>query len=107
PAIADVLALLRLLAHLGDHRVTGHRREKAVDVDAAKALREPQMLLRRQLLIAEKDNAVLAKGAADLGKYRLGQRRRQIDPADLGAERAGEGPHLDMVVIHGKVSERV
>src|SRR6516165_2256664 len=38
PAIADVLALRRLLAHLGDHRITGHGREETVDVDAAEAL---------------------------------------------------------------------
>jgi hypothetical protein len=36
PTIADIALLLRLLAHLGDHRVAGHSGKEAVDVDRAK-----------------------------------------------------------------------
>src|SRR5580692_5832985 len=62
PAIADIALLLRLLAHLGDHRMTGHCYEEAIYVDRAKALGEPDMLLGRQSLITEEDDAVFAKG---------------------------------------------
>jgi len=67
PAIADVAALLRLLAHLGDLRIAGHGGEEAVDIDAANAASEGEVLLRRQPLVAEEDHAALTKDTADLG----------------------------------------
>ena len=74
PAIADVAALLRLLAHLCDRRIGGHGREEAVDVDAAKLAGEGEMLLRGQTLVAEENDAVFAEGLADLGQRGLRQR---------------------------------
>jgi hypothetical protein len=53
PAIADIALPLRLLAHLGDHRVARHRGKEAVDVDRAKRVHERDMLLRRQPLAAK------------------------------------------------------
>ena len=101
PAIADVLLLLWLLTHFGDHRIAGHRRKEAVDVDAAKAAGKAEVLLRRQLLVAEENDAVLAKGVADFGQRRLCRRCRQIDVADLGANRRRKRLHPNVVVGHG------
>jgi hypothetical protein len=53
PAIADIALMLRLLAHLGDHRVARRRGREAVGVDRAKGPREGDMLLRAHLLVAK------------------------------------------------------
>jgi hypothetical protein len=39
-------ALFRFLAHLGDHRIAGHRREKAIDVDRTETLGKGEVLFR-------------------------------------------------------------
>jgi len=67
PPIADILALLRFLAHLGDRRIAGDGGEEPVDVDAAEAPGKAEVLLRRQLLVAEENDAVLAKRLPNLG----------------------------------------
>ena len=66
PAIADIALLLRLFAHLGDHRIARDRRKEAVDVDRAKTAREGHVLLRRQLLVAKEHDPVLAQRPPDL-----------------------------------------
>ena len=80
PAIADVAALLGFLAHLGDHRIAGHGGKETVDVDAAEAPGKGEMLLRRQLLVPEEDNAVLAERLTNLGHHRPCRPNHQIDP---------------------------
>jgi hypothetical protein len=67
PAIADIALLLRLLAHLSDHRVAGHSGKEAVDVDRTKRAGEGDMLLRGQLLVAKEHDAVFAQCPPDLG----------------------------------------
>jgi len=86
PAAADVARLLRLLPDLGDHWIAGDGGEKAVDVNRRKPLGKRDMLLRRELLVAEKDDAVLPEGAADLGENSVVDRPGEIDATYLGAD---------------------
>src|SRR5258708_6598502 len=97
PAIADIALLLRFLAHLGDHRVAGCRGKEPIDVDVAKATGEGDMLLRGQMLIAEKDDTVFAKYTADLGQFEIARRRCQIHSRYLSADIGSERRNLDMV----------
>ena len=100
PAIPDIAPLLRLLAHLGDHRVSGHRSKEAVDIDLAKALRKRDMLLRCQLLVAEEHDPVIPQGPPDLGHLNLARRGREIDPGNLRADKGRERRHPDVIVGH-------
>lgn len=87
PKSPDVIAgSLRLLAHLGDHWIARDRREEAVDVDRPEAFGEGDVLLRRQLLIAEEHDSVLPQDATGLGDGRARDRARQIDAGDLAAD---------------------
>ena len=90
PAIADIALLLRLLAHFRDHRKARHGSEEAIDVDVAEAAGESDVLLRRQLLVAEEHNPILAQSSPDHGQLGLVGGCREIDPGDLGADRARE-----------------
>jgi hypothetical protein len=45
-----------------------------------------EVLLGGEVLVAEKDDAVFAKGVSDIRQGRLGEGCRQIDPADFRAE---------------------
>jgi len=100
PAAADVSDLVRLLAHFGDHRIAGDGGEEAVDVDRRKALGKGDMLLRRQLLVVEKDHAILAEGAADLGECAVRQRRCEVEAANLSADIARNRIDPDVAVFH-------
>jgi len=94
------LPLLRFLAHLGDHRIAGHRGEEAVDVNRRKALGKSDVLFRREVLVAEKDDAVFAERAADLGEGFSGDRPVQIDPVDLCADICRHRLDPDLLVCH-------
>lgn len=85
PLAADVVLLIRLLAHLRDLGVSVHLLEEAVDVDVSPAAREGYVLLGRQRLVAEKDDAVVVIGPADLGELRVAELATQIHAVDLGA----------------------
>ena len=61
PAAADVGLLLRLLAHLGDFRIAVNGGEEPIDVDRRPAARELDMLLGRERLVAEEDDAMVWK----------------------------------------------
>ena len=106
PAAADIARLLRLLAHLGDHRMAGHGREEPVDVDRAEALGDGDVLLRRQLLVAEEDDAVCSEGVPDFGEGLVDDRRRQIDPADFGPDMPRHRFDPDVVIAHNDTSAR-
>ena len=73
PAIADIALLLRLLAHLGDHRVAGYSGKEAVDVDRAKTARKGDMLLRRQMLVVKEDDLMVEQCLADLVNDLVGE----------------------------------
>ena len=94
PATTDVIFLLRLLAHFGDHRIAIDCFEEPVDVDGSPALGKGDVLLRRQVLITEENHTVVVKGALDLGKLRMAEVLRQIDPENVGAKREEKEPNI-------------
>ncbi len=107
PAIADIALLLRLLAHLGDHRVARHGGKETVDVDPAKRAREGDMLLRRQLLVAKEHDPIFAQRPPDLGQFRLAGRRCEIDAGNLSADKGSERHHPYMIVGHDHLPNRL
>jgi hypothetical protein len=87
PVAADVSFLVRVFAHLRDHRIAIDRREEAVDVDFAPAPRKGDVLLRRKLLVAERDEAEAVVGLLDLGKDLGAHILGEVDVEDFGAKR--------------------
>ena len=73
-------------------RTSGHRAPLDVGIldDLAEAAREAQQRRGRELLVAKEDHDVLEQRLAQGGDSRVVERRREIDPADLGAERRAE-----------------
>jgi hypothetical protein len=57
-----------------------------MDIQAAKAAAEGQMLLRRQVLIAEKDHLMVEQCPPDFGNHSIVERFAKIDSRNLGAE---------------------
>ena len=57
----------RLLPDLGDLRIIRLGFDKPVDVDRPHPLRESDVLLGRQSLVAEEENAMLVKCLANVG----------------------------------------
>ena len=88
-------------ARLGadDHQLgkAGFVRRRRMDVKLAEQPPEREVLLGRDLLIAKEDDQVLDQRAVDLALLLGGERPRQIDAAELGADQRselldGEGP---------------
>jgi hypothetical protein len=52
-------------------------------IQGAEVTPERQMLFLRQVLVAEEDHAVFGQRPVDFIQLMIGQRRRQIHPADL------------------------
>src|SRR3954467_4287404 len=57
-----------------------------MDVQIAELAAEGEMLLRGDVLVAEEDHEVFGKRAMDLVHGAVGQRAREIDAGDLGAD---------------------
>src|SRR5262249_41568715 len=93
-------SLLRLLAHLGDHRIAGYMRKETIDVDRTEALGDRDVLLRREVLVAEEHDAVFAEGVADLAEHLIRQRRREIDAADLRPDMSRRWHYPDVLISH-------
>src|SRR6516165_8403265 len=104
PEIAAVI--LGLFSDLDDFRVVGHSADKLVDIQAAKAAAESQMLLRCQILIAEKDRLMVEQRPADVGNHGVVERLAQIDPRELGAESSGDAAHVKCPIAH-RASHRI
>ena len=73
PAAAEIACLFRLLAHFEDLRIVRHRLDEIVDLQRAEPAAECQMLLRRQMLVAEENHEVGEQRLPDLGNCRVGQ----------------------------------
>ncbi len=86
PVAADVGDLVRLLQHLGDHRIAGDRAEETVHVDRRPALGEGDVLFGSEALAAEEDDAEVCERLLDLGELRIARWLGQVDAMDLGAE---------------------
>ena len=61
----------------------------------ADAAGEGEELVGAELLVAEEHDEVLEPGAADLGDGLVGEVGREVDAADLGAERARDRRDVD------------
>ena len=68
-------------------------RQRFVGVELAEAAAEGDVLLARDLLVAEQQDAFLQEGAMDLVELRVAGRLGEIDAGDLGAERVGKRSH--------------
>jgi hypothetical protein len=80
PEIAAVI--IGLFSDLDYFRVVGHSADKLVDVQAAKAAAESQVLLRRQMLIVEKDRLMVEQRPADVGNHGVVERFAEIDACE-------------------------
>src|SRR5690348_10862292 len=88
PAAPEILRLVRLFPDFDDLRKIGHAADEFMNVEVAKAAAKGEMLLRRQMLVMEKDNLMIEQGLAYVGDYFVVvDRLRQIDPDDVSAER--------------------
>src|ERR1700756_3478518 len=103
PAIADIALLLRLLAHLGDHRIARHRCKEAVDVDLAKAPSQRNVLFRCQLLVAKEYDPVFAHPPPYFVQFRRSRRPRQIHARNLCPDMRREWCHQDVIVCHARL----
>ena len=70
-----------------------------MQVDLAPAARETELLLGRQLLVAEEDHAVVQQRGADFRQHIVRQILGQIDAIDHGAERAGDTVGFQVTVL--------
>ncbi len=95
PAAADVHRLIRLFAHFGNLRVAGHRAEEPIDVDAAPALREGDVLGRREGLVAEEDHTVVGKRTAQGVERRVRYFARQLNAVNFRTHVRVERRHGD------------
>ena len=64
-------------------------RQRFVGIEFAEAAAEGDVLLARDLLVAEQQDAALEEGAVDLVEFGVAERLGEIDALDLGAERVG------------------
>ena len=100
PDAAEVRALVRLLDHRQHERAFGQAAHIGVFDHLAEAARQGQQVVRRQHLVAKEDHDVLEQRRAQ-GRHRpLLEGCCEVDPENLGTERAAQGPHLDSV--HGR-----
>ena len=104
PLVADVSLLARLLAHFGDLGMAIDGSEEAIDVDLAEAPRGRDMLLGREVLIADHDDAVPVEGRADAIECCVVDAGREVDAENLGAQRPRDRPDFHLGVSHRHVS---
>ena len=85
----------RVFVGADDHQFTVPRRMRRgrVDVQFAEAAAEIQMLLRRQILVAEEDHQVFGEGALNFGERGVAQWLGQIHPADFRPDHRCEFVH--------------
>ena len=90
PQAAEVDRLVLALEHRDDEGCLVETLDEGIVDRRAERRRRGELLRGRQLLVTEEDHQMVEKGAAD-GSDRLRiERARQIDAADLGAERTGD-----------------
>jgi hypothetical protein len=99
PLLAGVLGgrrLAVLLRDVGDQQQLGIvgmavARQVVVPVELAEAAAEGDVLLARDLLVAEQKDAALQERAMDLIELGVAERLGEIDALDLGAEGVAQG----------------
>src|SRR5262245_11638767 len=78
------------------------RRRRRMEVQLAEAPPERLVLLDREVLVPEEDDAIVDEGAVDLLERHLVERMREIEAGDLGADMRSQLPHLDVPAAHGR-----
>jgi hypothetical protein len=69
-------------------------RQRVVAVELAEAAAEFDVLLAREFLVAQQQDAVLEKCAVDFAERLLAHVARHVDVAHFGAERVGQRPQF-------------
>jgi len=100
PAAADILQLVGFLAQLEDLRELGKALGERIERRLGEIAPVAQQITSAQFLVADIDRAVIEKGAVNLRDFLVAQRLAEVDPADLGAERAGQRFHRNRLVGH-------
>ena len=100
PILADDLLVAGLARDHDDLGIGLRALVVGVDEDLAEAAREGLVARHVELLVAEEDDAVVEQGLADVADGALVEVRADVDIVDLGADGAGNGPHLDPAVAH-------
>ena len=85
-----------------------------MNLEVPEAPGEGHMLARAHRLVAEEDDLVVEQGLADLADDRVGQLRRQVDPAELGADGRTDSLRVEVapaqrgqpVPLLGEIGER-
>ena len=67
--------------------------QRVVGVELAEAAAEGDVLLARDLLVAEQQDALVEEGAVDLVELGVAQRLGEINACNLGAEGMGKRSH--------------
>src|SRR5688572_5091464 len=94
PDAAEIVALVLELLHLDHLGKPGNALDEGILDRPPHGAREGHELRRLELLVAEEDDPVLQKRAANLPHRELA---REVDAEDLGAERSGNTPDLQAV----------
>src|SRR5271170_1569607 len=100
PAAAEIVGVLLVFGDDEDFRMAGLRLDELVHVERAEAPAERQMPLRRQMLVAEEDDAMVEQRLVHVGGGRIVELARQINPLDNRAERAADRLFLNRLVSH-------
>src|SRR4051794_23187389 len=109
PVAADIAGRFRFLADLADHRKAVRRAHGTgvVELDLAEALRESQMLGRRELLVAKEDDAMFVERVADFLVGPLLQRIRQVHVVNFSANGRGDLTDIDGGIFHCGLGWRI
>lgn len=83
PAAAEIVGVLLVFGDDEDFRMAGHRLDELVHVERAEAPAERQMPLRRQMLVAEEDDAMVEQRLVHVGGGRIVELARQINPSTI------------------------
>ena len=83
-----------------DFGMAGQAGGEGVNIESAEACAKVEMLLGRDVLVAEKDHDVFVESLANFGKSPVVQGAGQIDPEYLGTKRARYRLHIDILVVH-------
>jgi hypothetical protein len=103
PVAADIAGRLRFLADFTDHRKIWHRlngRAGMIVLDFAEAFSESQMLTRREVLVAEEDDAVLVQRVADFPVRAVLQRIRQVHVENFSTNSRGDRTNINGGIFH-------
>ncbi len=68
PVTSNIFFLIGFFSYFRDHGIVFDGFEKAVDVDLSPAICKGYVLLWREVLISEENDAVVQKDLADLGE---------------------------------------